>query len=129
MLLYHFSRIGTQGLNPSDIELILDNKAKKTAGQLISMLKKHVTVSAGIEEALEEGLAARNYVIHRALIDNAEQFAKPETRAALINKIKGARRKVRKADKMLQPLILGLGAALDGLEYSELEMKVRELFS
>jgi len=129
LLLYHFSRLGTKGLDPADILLILDNKAKKTAGQLIVMLKKHLAVSAGIEEALEEGLAERNFLIHRALIDNAERFVKAETRNALIKEIRKARGKVQKADKMLRPFILGLSAALDGVEHSKIEMEIRDLLS
>jgi hypothetical protein len=48
LLLFHLSRIGTKGLDPVNIAKIMDNKAKKTTGQLIAMLKKHATVSAGI---------------------------------------------------------------------------------
>jgi hypothetical protein len=129
LLLFHFSRLGSDGLDTANILLILDNKAKKTAGQLIVMFKKHLKLSPGIEEALEAALSARNFLIHRSLIDNAEQFAKADTRMALIKEIRRSRAKVQKADKMLQPFILGLSAALDGVEHAKIEMEVRDLLS
>lgn len=55
LLLLQLSRIGVTGLDPANVVLLLDNKVKKTAGQLIAMLRKNSSVSPGIEKALEEG--------------------------------------------------------------------------
>jgi hypothetical protein len=129
LLLFHFSRLGIKGLSLQDTSRILDNQDKKTAGQLIRMLKKHVTVSAGIEDALAEGLHARNVIVHRVLIDNIEMFPKPESRAKLIKEIRVLRRKVRAADKSLSPFIKAFSAALDGIEINQLEIEVKALFS
>lgn len=108
---------------------ILDNQDKKTAGQLIHMLKKHVRVSAGIETALAEGLGARNVIIHRVLADNIEMLIKADTRATLLKEICRLRRLVRKADAVLQPVIIGFSEALDGVEQAKVEADCRTLFS
>jgi hypothetical protein len=129
LLLFHLSRLGTTGLDPAKMSLILDDKEKKTAGQLISMLKKHVTVSEGIETALEEALAARNQLIHRVLIDNVERIPQAETRAALVKEVRALRSKVQKADKMLRPFVVAFNAALDGLNQQKLEQELKEMLS
>ena len=74
-----------------------------------AMMKKHLlksplTVIANIQTALDEGLKARNLLIHRVLIDNVEMFVTPESRAALVEKIRALRRKVNAADKKLRPV-------------------------
>jgi hypothetical protein len=129
LLLFHLSRFGTKGLNPNDMFRILDNQDKKTAGQLIHMLKKHTTVSPGIETALAEGLAARNIIVHRVLADNVEMLPKPETRAQLEKEIRKLRRKVRAADKILSPFIEAFSAAFDGIEKEKMEEEIKALFS
>ncbi len=129
LLLFHLARIGTMGLKTEDTFRIMDNQDKKTAGQLIHMLKKHVTVSAGIETALADGLDARNKIVHRVLGDNIEMFTKPDTRAQLTKRIRGLRRKVRAAIKSLDPFIVAFSAALDGVEQEKIEGEVKALFS
>lgn len=129
LLLFHFSRLGAKGLDPEKVSLILDDKEKKTAGQLIAMLKKHLTVSEGIETALEEALVARNYLIHRALIDNVEQLERAETRAALVKEIRRLRSKVRKADTMLGKFTMAFSKALDGVDPQKMEQELKQLLS
>lgn len=124
LLLYHLSRLGTEGLNPVRVELILDDKDKKTAGQLIHMLKKHAQVSESIELALAEALAARNRLMHRVLIDNVESLVTEEGRSSLVKEIRSLRSKVRKADKKLQPFIMAFNESI-GLDMDELEKEVR----
>jgi hypothetical protein len=85
------------------------------------MLKKHLTVSEGIEQSLDQGLAARNRLIHRVLIDNVAQFARAETRAALVKEIRALRRKVNKGDKLLGPFILVFNEVLDGVTTQSVE--------
>jgi hypothetical protein len=129
LLLFHFSRLGAKGLEPEKVSLILDDKEKKTAGQLVAMLKKHVTVSEGIEAALEGALRARNYLVHRVLIDNVEKLEREETRAALVQEIRKRRAEVRKAHENLGPFIMGFSAALDGLDQKQMERALRERLS
>jgi alpha-ketoglutarate-dependent taurine dioxygenase len=57
-MLYLLSKLGVMGLDPADTAAILDHEAKKTAGQLVAALRKHTTLSEGIEDALANALAA-----------------------------------------------------------------------
>ena len=129
LLLFYFGRWGTNGIDPSKISLILDNKDKKTAGQLISLLKQRLEVSNGIEAALDKALSARNLLIHRVFIDNVERIPDAQTRAVLVKEIRALRRTVRQADAMLRPFIMGLGEVLDGVDAKVFEAEVRRLFS
>ncbi len=128
LLLFHFGRLGVAGLDPSKIELILSNTDKKTAGQLISLLKKHLTMSDGFDQKLSDALAARNELIHRVLIDNAESLVREEGREELLKRVRQLRKTVRAADQLLRPFILAFGEALDGIRHADLEAEVRALF-
>jgi hypothetical protein len=131
--LYYFARLGAAGLDAAALKRILDNDDKRTAGYLVAMMKKHLlksplTVIANIETALDEGLKARNLLIHRVLIDNVEMFVTPESRAALVEKIRALRRKVNAADKKLRPVNALLGELVEGENMQEIEQKVRDTF-
>ena len=129
LLLFHLARLGTIGLDPTKVSLILENQDKKTAGQLIMLLKKHAKVSEEIETALEAALAARNTLIHRVLIDNIEQVSQAETRASLLLEIRALRTTIQKAKKLLHPFIVAFGEALDGVEHQKIEQEVRQALS
>lgn len=129
LLLFYLARLGTEGLDPTKVSLILENQDKKTAGQLIALLKRHITVSEGIETALEEALAARNTLVHRVLIDNIEQLAHAEKRSSLVLEIRVLRAKVQKAKKLLHPFVTAFGEALDGVQQRKIEQEVRQALS
>jgi hypothetical protein len=129
LLLFHFGRLGNPGLDPKKLAAVLDDTEKKTAGQLVAMLKCHVTVSDGIDRALADALAARNRLIHRVLIDNIEHVVTDGGRATLIKQIRSLRSTVQKGDKMLQPFISAFSEVLDGVELSRLQAEIREVFA
>jgi hypothetical protein len=118
-LLYLSSRLGVKGLDTARAISILDDDEKRTAGQLIGMLKKHVTVSEGIEEGLATALQARNQLVHRYLIENVERLADPKEHQNLTNEIRTLRSKVRKAHKQLEPFVKAIAEILDGLSIDE----------
>jgi hypothetical protein len=131
--LYYFARLGIAGLDAAALKRILDNDDKRTAGYLVAMMKKHllnspIAATVAIETAIDEGLEARNLLIHRVLIDNAEMFVTPESRAALVKKIRALRRKVNAADKKLRPVIALLSGLVEGETMQEIERKVRDTF-
>ena len=128
LLLYHFSRLGVSGLDPKQTTAIMENEAKKTAGQLINMLKKHREVSEALEEKLMIALNSRNKIIHRVIIDNVEKLLNPESRKELIKEINTLRANVRLADKSIRTIINDLGKALDGFDTAEFENKIRSNF-
>ena len=129
LLLLHFGRLGTEGLPPETLFLILDDKEKKTAGQLILMLRRHLTISDGLDEALTNALTARNKLIHRVLVDNIERVVDADSRALLVKEIRRLRSQVQKASKMLQPFIVALSEALDGVNQKQLEKELKERFA
>lgn len=129
LILFYLARLGAPGLDPEKVSQILENQDKKTAGQLIELLKKHVKVSEGIEVALGEALAARNTLIHRILIDNIEHIPQAKTRATLILEIRALRTRIQKAKKLLHPFVVAFGAELDGVDQQKIEKEVRQALS
>lgn len=123
LLLYLFSRLGVVGLDPKQTTAIMENEAKKTAGQLINMLKKHSDVSEALEEKLIAALDARNKIIHRVIIDNVEKLPDPKSRKELIKEINTLRSIVRLADKSIRAIVNDLGKALNGFDAEEFENK------
>ncbi len=128
LLLLHFSRLGAEGLDTARLCSILDNDVKVTAGQLVKMLKKYVTVSKGIEDALLAALEARNMLIHRFLLDNVERLVDSVSRNEVIVEMRQLRAEVQKADKMLRPFIQGLSEAIDGFDGVAFAARAKEVF-
>ena len=127
-LLYLFSRLGTDGLSEELTVSIMENEAKKTSGQLIGLLKKHVKVSESLESELTKGLDARNKLIHRFLVDNVERIADPHQHSCLVKDIRSMRSKVRRAGKQLEPFIQALAAITDGLDLETFGKEAKEQF-
>lgn len=125
LLLLHLSRVGVEGLDPTEHIAIMDNQSKKTAGQLIAMLRKRVDVRGELEDALTDALDARNFLMHRAFIDNVERVPEPDSRAALVKEFGKLRARVRRADKLIRPFVEQFSRALDGVELEQLEAEVR----
>jgi hypothetical protein len=129
LLLYHLGRFGVEGLDPSKVALILEDEDKRTAGQLIWMLKKYVEVSDGIEQVLSEALIARNRLMHRVFVDGGERLQTEEGRSSLVEEIRTLRSKVQKALEKVDPFITALNATLDGFDSNKLEDGLREKLS
>jgi HPt (histidine-containing phosphotransfer) domain-containing protein len=127
-LLYLFSRMGAKGLNTDSAVAILEDEEKKTAGQLIGMLKKHLEVSEGMEQSLTEALKARNKLIHRFLVENVERMAKLEEHAEIEKEIKSLRSKVRKSHKQLEPFVAALAKHLGDLDIDAIAEESKSKF-
>jgi hypothetical protein len=115
-LLFHLSRLGVQNLDPTDMDEIMNNKKKKTLGQLIGLLKNHIDVREDIQETFQIAIDARNQIIHRILIDNIGRVVDENERKSLIKEIDKLRSIVRKADKLIRPLIEKLSEIIDGFD-------------
>lgn len=127
--LFHFSRIEPKKIDINKIILILDNKDKKTLGQLIKIIKDNLGLNNDAEEILNDALSARNCIIHRVLIDNVELFIQQETRNALIKKIRKLRQLVQKGISILDPSIEEWSKSLDELDLKKLNIWVRSNFN
>jgi uncharacterized protein YutE (UPF0331/DUF86 family) len=119
-LLYLFARFGTEGLDPENAVAILEHEEKKTAGQLICLLKKHLKVSEGLEEALTKALKARNKLIHRYLVENVERMAETSEHERIVKEIRALRSQVRKCHQQLEPFVKALAEMLDGTSINDL---------
>lgn len=125
LLLFHFSRLGAEGLNPNRLFAIMEDRDKKTAGQLLSMIRKHCGPSTEIITALEEGLHARNHLVHRILIYNIERFADQKQRQEVIAAIRDLRSKIQKAAMTINPFVKTLSLAF----YPKVGEQAEEAFS
>ena len=127
-LLFLFSRLGPSELNPARCVAILEDEEKRTAGQLIHLLKKHLRISEGLEAGLVHALAARNRLVHRYLIDNAERLAEVKEHGALVQEIKTLRSAVRRGQKRLDPFVRALAAMLNNPPFDAWQADTREKF-
>jgi hypothetical protein len=127
-LIYLFSRLGTAGLSTDKACAILDGEEKKTAGQLIGMLKKHVELSSSIEDDMATALKARNKLVHHYLVDNVERIADVKEHNDLISEIRSLRAKIRKSHKQLEPFVASLAQMVDGLELEDFANDAKEKF-
>lgn len=60
----------------ADIDAFMRGNYKKTLGQLISLLKREMEISEGLENDLKELLEIRNYLAHRYFRVKAVDFMK-----------------------------------------------------
>ena len=113
--LFLLSRMGESALDPARCAAILDGEEKKTAGQLIVMLRNRVTLSEGLEEALTKALIARNRLIHWYLLENVELMMEVGQHERLVKEIGGLRSEVRRSQRQLAPFIKAFAETLDGI--------------
>lgn len=128
-LLLHLSRLGIGGLKSDRVLSILDNTDPRTAGQLVAMLRRHAEVSESIEAELRDALMARNYLVHRVLIDNVESIPSSGARETLVKEIRSLRSKVQIATKALIRFNEAFSEALDGVDVRKIELAARESLS
>jgi DNA-binding MarR family transcriptional regulator len=127
-LLYLYSRLGASGLDPTRCAAILDDDEKKTAGQLIQMLRKHLRISQGLEDGLIKALEARNLLIHRYFIENGERIIEVSEHELLVKEIRALRSTVRRSQKQLHPFVRTLAKAIDGAPFDTWAAEMKEKF-
>ncbi len=125
-LLYLLSRLGVTELEVHQASAILDDDEKKTAGQLVSLLRKQVAVGDELEQILKDALVARNHLIHRFLVENIERVLDPGGIEELRVEIAALRRRVRLVQKTLDPIIKSLALLADGLSIDDVAKQARE---
>ena len=107
---------------------ILEDEEKKTAGQLIGLLKKHLKVSEGLEDSLSKALKARNKLIHRYLVENVERMAEPSEHEKIVKEIRSLRSQVRKSHQQLEPFVKALVEMLDGISIEGVTSEAKDKF-
>ena len=127
-LLFQLSRTGITELKPEKVSAILDDDEKKTAGQLIGMLKKQLPINESMKETLATALKARNKLIHRQLIENVERMIDVNEHPKMVKEISKLRSTVRRCSKELAPIIVDLTKILDGIDIDELSDQYKGKF-
>ena len=125
-LLYLLSRLGATELEVGQASAILDDEEKKTAGQLVTLLRKQVAVSEDLEKVLKDALFARNQLIHRFLIENVERALVPGGVEEVRAEISALRGRVRLVQKTLDPLIKSLALLADGISIDDVSRQARD---
>ncbi len=126
--LFLLSKLGVSGLDTQRFMAILDDEEKKTAGQLIVLLKKHLTVSDGIQAGLEAALLARNRLVHRYFIDNTERLLEVGEHEAIVKEIRSLRSTVRNGRDLLDPFVNHLAKRVDGLDTNQISEEAKAQF-
>ena len=84
---------------------IIEDRTKRTLGQLLMLLQQHIVVSDEWAFALQDGLDARNEVVHRFFNDRVEQIVDPGTRHEALMAIKALRKRVLTGNAAAQLMI------------------------
>lgn len=108
-----------------DAVAVIENRDRKTLGQLLKLLKRTVTISDGWLDALEGGLSARNNIIHRFLIENTDRIVDPETRPGAVAELKKLRKLVLAGDRAVREMIETVYASR-GIDWQAMEHSFRE---
>jgi hypothetical protein len=115
-LLYLLSRAKAVELPTSYLERILNNQDKKTTGQLIALLRKHVTLPEHAEAILFLALERRNSVVHRYLTENSQRIMIPKGREEMIRELRTFRGQIHEASDYFHPVIKALALKVDGID-------------
>ena len=131
LLLFHSGRLGAPGIDPEIFRAILDGKSKSTAGNLLRQFRDKFEIrAADLDAALSEAIDARNYIIHRFMIERMERVIEPADRKRVVAELTQLRARIRKADAMIRPVINSFGYALDGHDAEKYEREMLDaLFS
>jgi len=127
-LLYLLSQTGNVAIKPETARAILDDEEKKTAGQLVAMLKAHVHLEDDIEALLADALSARNRLVHRYLVENIERVANVGEHKTIVKEIRALRTRVQRAGRRLDPTIKTLARALHGIAIDDIQSEFRTNF-
>ena len=81
------------------------NLSKKTLGGLMTQIKRILEVSEDFNSILEEALDARNYLMHRLLNDQGENFLTRDGRKATLTLVKEKREILFQCYFFLDPIV------------------------
>lgn len=107
-LLWLLADRGLIDVTRDEATAIIEDTAKKTTGQVLRLLDRHVTLDADERNCVEEALAARNCFVHHFVIDSGEALVDPRAREAKVTEVKEMRRLLLKADEIFRAKIAPL---------------------
>ena len=127
-LLYLLSKAGVKGLDPDRAVRIIEDEERKTAGQLIGLLKEHIEFSPDFEGILTQALRSRNRLVHNFLSENLERIVQIDQQKALVSELRQMRKPIRHAAKILDELIVPLARVYDNLDLVAIGHEIRADF-
>jgi len=86
------------------IDLLFEEIGKRTLGQLIKDVRRHVDVPAEIEKTLQGALQDRNFLAHRFFASHDIDFASARGRTEMITELRQITDRFQRVDGQLQPI-------------------------
>ena len=103
-----------------------DFHAKKTLGGLVCALKDQINVPLDFEALLQEGVQARNKIIHGYLPNNMKRVFDLKARKEIIEELKTLRAVIRSQDlavvRIIDELLKKYGTSTDALKQQATEL-------
>jgi hypothetical protein len=130
VLLVAMAELGFGGFAVGEATDIIEDRTKRTLGQVLRTLQQSVRISDGWRTTLEQALAARNRFVHGFLIESVERMADPATRPDVLADIKRIRSTVLEGDRTLRQMletIFAYGGSDFGTLMAEVDAEVRRL--
>ena len=127
LLLFLLSDRGLIEFAVDDARAIIEGEKKKTIGQVLHIVKQHVTISSEWDATIQEGLQGRNRLVHGYLINNIENFLEEDKREQLIKEVRAMRRAIQAADKAVRDII-GVLVQLYGVSLESIQEQVVQDF-
>jgi len=88
-----------------DIDSLFDDKRKKTLGQLINEVSRHITISEKLENSLISALSDRNYIAHSFFVAHDIGFSSEHGRKNMIKELREIIFRVQSIDNELEKTI------------------------
>lgn len=104
---------GLTGLTAQKFDVLFDEMGKKTLGQLIADIRRHIAVSSELENALAAALQERNYIAHHFFASHDVDFMSDNGRVDMIRELRESIMRFqtldRQIDLIVHPLFEKLG--------------------
>ena len=129
MALFFVSILDQSSLDTNFATLILEGGDRRTAGQLIGLLRKHVTLGQDVEGELTDALELRNHLIHHYFLSNVDGFSDKQERDRIVKEIRDMRGKIGRVVSKLDYICSQIASKIGYEEYlhdkAEIQKEVR----
>lgn len=95
---------GSTQLTQKDIDVLFDKEGKKTLGQLINDVRRHINISSQLEESLTQALQKRNYVVHHFFVVHDIDFMSSHGRVEMIEELRDITCNIQNLDREVESI-------------------------
>ncbi len=127
-LLFNMASAGIGSTTVEQAVAIIEDQDKRTLGQLLALLRQHVTIEERVAVSLASALEARNEVAHRFLVSNTQRIADPAQRPVVLNELKQLRNRILAGDGSVREIV-NMVLAFRGIDIQELTKQFTEELS